>query len=243
LAKRNRGGSLQDRQNPLQSEPDEQFFHRKHVVAVFWALIAALLTFVATTVWQSAQGPQRVYVTNQDTTVRIAVGRDTALLNRIDELSTDLRALRNNSTREPPILIDGPNGLPATNPIQSPIFRVPSTVIGYLAANLGTLATGGCPRGPFRPGGEIPVRARLKNGGTVAQLSPFIVSITHRQSEHVVNLVWEAQFEARSDNFVLAPAPRDTGTYELTAGFYLRPELDTKYPPFYRSVCPVRVAS
>jgi hypothetical protein len=227
---------------PPPTEPDHQFFHRKHIVTTFWALIAALLTFLATCAWQSHQGPQKVYVMNPDTTVRVAVGRDTALVKRIDQLSSELHRLRGSGGTERPIVVVGADELPGTNPVQSPTFRLPTGVDGYLGASLGTLATAACPRGPFRPGSEIPIRARLKSTERMSQLTPFMVSLAHRQNERELTLVWEAQYEPRADNFVLAPAPRDTGTYELTAGFYLQPQLNTKYPPFYRLECQVRVA-
>jgi hypothetical protein len=226
---------------PRSIEPDHQFFHRKHIVTTFWALVASLLTLIATCEWQSSQGPQKVYVMNLDTTVRVALGRDTALAKRIDQLSAELHVLRG-AGADRPIFVVGADEFPGTNPLQSPTFRVPAGVQGYLAASLRTLATATCPRGPFRPSSEIPIRARLKSRGTIAQLTPLIVSLARRQSQQTMTIEWEAQFEPRADNFVLAPAPRDTGTYELTAGFYLKSELNTKYPPFYRLECQVRVA-
>lgn len=232
----------EDKSLPTNRDPDTKFFHRKHVIATFWAIVASLLTFVATTYWQIRQGPQRVYVTNPDTTVRIATGHDSALTRRIDELSGEVHSLRTAAARAPEVVVPGLDQLPATNPVQSPSFRFPSQVQGYIADNVETLALSRCPRGPFQAGGEIPVHMKLKNASTASRLTPLMVSLTRESGPHSLTQVWAGQFEPRVDNFVLAPAPRDSGSYELDAGFYLLSDLNTKYPPFYRLSCKINVA-
>lgn len=227
---------------PAHADADSRLFHRKHGVTAFWTIVAALITFAATTSWQDNQGPQKVYITNPDTTVRVALGRDTALTRRIDQLSDQVRAFRSVAEREPSIVVSGIDELPATNLIQSPGFTLPPGVKGYLAANLGTLAIARCPRGPFRPGGEIPIRIRLKNPSTLQRLTPLFVRIDRATSERSVTQIWEGQFEPRSDNFVLIPAPRVEGAFEVSAGFYLLSELATDYPAYYRITCDITVA-
>jgi len=166
---------------------------------------------------------------------------DSALTRRIDQLSGEVHSLRTAPSRPPEIVVPGLDQLPATNPVQSPSFRFPSQVEGYIADNLGTLAMSRCPRGPFQVGGEIPVRMRLKDVSSAKRLTPLMVSLTRESGPHSVTQIWAGEFEPRVDNFVLAPAPRDSGVYELDAGFYLLSDLNTKYPPFYRLSCRIEV--
>ena len=226
-----------------QPDPDHQVFHRKHLVTTFWSLFAALITFVGTVAWQQRSGPQPVFVTNRDTAFRVITTSDTGLRVYLQDVVKELRALRSAPSvqQATPAAPTSPNPDWPTNPVQLPRFEFPDEVKGYLAAKLRTLATTSCPPSPVPPGKDVTITAGIKSAATAPKLTPFFVSVVRQDRPTSATLIFEEQYEPQVRNRVLVPAPDAPGSYVLEYGFYLRPELQTAYPPYYRQVCPLQV--
>jgi len=103
-------------------DPDERFWHRKHAVTTTWSLLAAAVTFVATTLYQRRDSAQQVFVTNQDTTVRIVTVRDSLATDYLRQLVDEMHQLRLSSRQRPSPSprTEAPPASPTTPPVQTP---------------------------------------------------------------------------------------------------------------------------
>jgi hypothetical protein len=219
----------------LVDDPDREFFHPKHFVALFWALVAGLLISLATIVWQARQEPQKVSITNPDTTVRTVIVGDTAMRNYLETMIRELRANR----RSPLPSTQSSGSTPPILPESA--FSFPSKVRGYGQSHLGRVATGTCPRGEFPPGSEVSFSVRVPNSQLVGKLSPLFVSIQRRDKANYVTLIFEQRYKRQASTDLTVDAPAEPGSYDLVYGYYLLSELNTVFPPFYSKACKLTV--
>lgn len=217
------------------ADPDRRLFHRKHLVTTFWALVAGAIGALLTAWWQGRSGPERVYLVNPDTTVRTVAVGDSSMARYLQEVIRELRVLRSQGAplsgiaraaagTEPIAAIAGP-------------FQFPQAVKGYLQRPLSTLATASCPSSTFPPGSDIGISVAMRDPQNVSRVSPLFVSVERRDGPTSATLLYDETYEASPASLVLIPAPTRPGNYALVVGYYLKSQLHTAYPPFYRLSC------
>jgi hypothetical protein len=232
------------------SEPgDERLFHPKHLIGLFWSLIAAILAFFAGQVYSSREGPQKVYVTNVDTARRVIAIGDSSAREYLRDIAKEVRALRQaqalvgisatpirQSADTAGVQPTATPELPPNSP-QIPPFEFPSNVAGHITGALGAFASSRCPAPNQLAGADLSTELLLRSPALVERITPLVLQVSTPVVHNTINQVFEQQYEARVRNRLLFTLPQTPGEYVLEFGFYLRSELSKKYPTYYRAVC------
>lgn len=86
----------------------------------------------------------------------------------------------------------------------------------------------------FNQTDRIELTTEFFNSKYLAKITPLFVDIVKRQNENSVYQIWGDQYNAMGiKTTVKLSSSFPPGTYELTIGFYITDELNSKYPPFY----------
>lgn len=234
---------------------EESLFHRKHLFGLFWTLVAAAVAFVAGQWYSGREGPQKVYVTNVDTTQRVVAVGDTAARRYLHDLVTEMRDLRRSQSRGKAVatLRQSPPGdtssattaSPAPvepNPPQLPPLPFPSLRNGYLVGTLAGIASSQCPSREQHAGSEIATRFDFRSSSTLKKVTPVFVRLTTTSADNRAIQIFEQQYEPRVHNRLQVALPTAPGDYVLEFGVYLWSELDRQYPTYYRTACRVMIS-
>jgi len=220
-------------------DPDSQPFHPKHLIPAWWGFVVTLvggfILFGAGVFYQRTQGPQRVVITNPDTTRRILIVGDTVSREYLVRVIQELQALRRAQATAPPDRSEAPGDNP--NPIRLDAFSFPPVVKGSLVRDFSTWGHGTCPETVVRAAKDLRITATLRLGADTARLSPLNVNIIRRQDAKNFALISEAWYDLYPRNLLVVPAPAAPGDYILEYGVYARDQVNTEYPPFYRRAC------
>jgi hypothetical protein len=247
-----------------QRHSDESFFHRKHVVTLFWAIVAALLTFVGTTIYQAVQGPQEVYITNPDTVIRVITIRDSATSESIRQMLDELHHLRGSSRESADNTGAGPGGrftpiggkqqdtqsiaevqvssetsdpAPEMTVVATPGYRFPMGNKGIHIVDIGGIARSSCPQRSFSPREDVPLSIILRSGELVRAVTPLFLSVTKGLGPRQSLAIFGQQYQPRWHSIVVFPAPTEPGTYSLNYGYYLLSDSLAEYPELYNLNC------
>jgi hypothetical protein len=166
---------------------------------------------------------------------------DTAMREYLETMIRELRQLRAAGSSRMRTTQTPAGSEAVVMPQPASNFKFPSQVHGYLGRDLGTVATGTCPRGEFPPGSEVPISVRVANRDVVRRLSPLFVSIEKTSAHNQVTQLSEQRFEPSAEIDLSIIAPASPGRYDLVYGYYIVSELNTTYPPFYRKACSIVV--
>jgi hypothetical protein len=218
----------------------------------------AAISSLATCVYQRAQGPTRVLVVS-DATTRTFTSRDTVADARLKQLIDEVQALQQielrvggassggghtradtlaklvGSFRDEPRLV--------ANSLVDSAWSLPGRTKGYLLASLTSIATVQCPAAAIRTGAYVLARFRFTDLKTVARATPTIVSLERAVSDREVADVNRAQFQTQENNLLIIPISASPGQYMLRFGVFLTDSLNTMYPKFFQTGCPLRVSA
>jgi hypothetical protein len=126
--------------------------------------------------------------------------------------------------------------VPVLAEINVPRFTLPAKVKGYLQSRLTALAKSSVSQTTLAPKANIEIVFELLDPKLVDKISPLIVTILQKTSENAYNWIADQQYVLKpGKNLVRFPADFGKGSFVLSSGFYFLSELDTEYPPLYRS--------
>ena len=230
--------------------PDERFWHRKHVVTLFWTIIAGLVGSAATVAYQHYQPPPTVFVANQDSLPRIVVVHDSAAARGLDTLIAEFRAMRRASRQRASRPTNPGGDTTRTNlanasglsEIQIPPWRFSQSVKGYTQQALSGIARTSCPGGTAAPGAEVEAAFAFRTPKTATQVTPIFVDLSRRHSATSRTLLFSQQFAVSPTNRLQLQAPSDTGHFVLSVGVYFRADSVSPYPEQFTLECPIAVS-
>lgn len=231
-----------------------EFLARDHLITAGWAAVVGILGFVGGLSVDWLRGPDEVFVTNPpiglDTVLVVHLDPpDTtgAILGRLEAIAREVEALRHRSAEVPPArVVVGTDTTVANllypNPVALPRFELPEEVEGYAVGRLGQFLSLDCPTDSVSQNKVVSILFRVLNDRVVPRATPVFVDVHRRRSERSVYLLFHEQYDIRSGwNRIDFVADFEPGSLELKIGFYLREEVNRKYPPFYQTVCPLTV--
>lgn len=237
------------------------FFSKANIHNFLWALLGAFVLFLCGLVWKWWTGPDEVKVINnnqsrKDTTITIIKFVPTELAQNTN--STSQKLIKNNPSYQfNPALVDSmikktlsKQGINENTIIQSsssnpsetdntastnrPRFSLPTIVSGYAQGKVNSYATININKTEFGTTDFIEISTDFFNSAVLDKITPLFVDIVKRKTENSVYQIWSDQFRPSGNKTkikISASFPPDT--YDLTIGFYILDELNSKYPTFY----------
>lgn len=236
-------------------------FSKANIHNFFWALFGAFVLFLCGLVWNLLNGPEEVKVVNsnqsrKDTTITIIKFEPTELAQNTN--STPQTSTKNKPSYQfNPALVDSmikktlakqgindntiiqssssnPPETDNTAPTYRPKFTLPTIVSGYAQGKVNSYATISINKTEFIQTDFIEITTDFFKPDILDKITPLFVDIVKRKTENSVYQIWSDQFRpsgSKAKVKISASFPPDT--YELTIGFYIVDELNTKYPIFY----------
>lgn len=232
-----------------------EFLSREHLIAAGWATVIGVLAFLGGRSVDWLGGPDEVYVINPptglDTVIVVHLGDPDStdqIATRLEAVVREVEALRHQVSLTPPptIVVAGTDTTVANllrpNSVALPRFELPARVEGYTLRRAGQFLDWQCPKDGVEQGTVLSILFRVLDEAVIPRATPMFVDVHRRLTERSVYLLFHEQYELRPGwnriDFVADFEPEEV---EVKLGFYLREEVNQKYPPFYRSQCSVTV--
>ena len=129
------------------------------------------------------------------------------------------------------------------SPAYFPRFVLPDTVAGYLLTNIDNFAAANCPPKEILPGALIDLTVQVHDDSLLKVVTPLFVTLLEIRPDRSVMQVYREQFAVLpgGKNLVRLTAHFPYGNYQLIYGFYLKDQLNDKYPRFYGRRCRFKV--
>jgi hypothetical protein len=119
--------------------------------------------------------------------------------------------------------------------IKRPKYKMPSIVSGYSQGIINPFASISINNTKFNQKEKISLSIDFYNKSTLEKITPIYVDIVEPKSSNSVYQIWSEQYEIlNTNNTITFSADFKPGNYELSIGFYLIDDLNTKFPTFYR---------
>lgn len=240
----------------------DSFFCKKNINAAIWTIIIIFLSFVCSLIWNNIYSkPQQVFVTNKrsrkDTIVNIykIIGESSNFNNiesiekkgnysyekKVNEISQKYNKLIN--------LLDTKGKVDSLEsnsyfiaPILRPKFYMPKIVEGYHLGSMSSFARTDYSIVNIKAGEIATIKLELLDIKWIGKTTPLFVSIEKKISNNSVLIVWSEQYEiVVQKNIIKFVVDLEKGDYSLTFGFYLKNEINKKYPTFYKKTCKLMI--
>lgn len=128
------------------------------------------------------------------------------------------------------------------SPPYSPRYILPDTVEGYLLTGLGNSVISNCPNKEVLRGASMDIRFEFLDDSLLNVMTPIFVTILEVRPDRSVIQVYREQFLVMpGKNLIQLQADFPPGSYQIIYGFYLRDQLNDKYPRLYGKRCRIRV--
>ena len=118
--------------------------------------------------------------------------------------------------------------------INRPRFKMPNVVEGYFESKINSYASITLNGVGFARKERISANIDFFNKSTLDKITPIFVELVEPKSANSVYQIWSEQYKINDlKNILSFSADFKPGKYILTIGFYLKDEINTKYPTFY----------
>lgn len=118
--------------------------------------------------------------------------------------------------------------------LQRPLFKLPSIVEGYVENKVNSFATISINSTEFKRKDKVIINLDFFNKQTLLKITPLFIDIAEPKTENSVYQIWSEQYDINDlKNIISFSADFKPGKYVLTIGFYIRDELNKKYPTRY----------
>lgn len=118
--------------------------------------------------------------------------------------------------------------------IQRPLFRLPAIVEGYIEGKPNSFATISMNSTEFKRKDKVEISVDFFNNSTLGKITPLFIDIVEPKTENSVYQIWSEQYEIKElKNLISFSGDFKPGKYILTIGFYLKDDLNKKYPVRY----------
>lgn len=115
--------------------------------------------------------------------------------------------------------------------LQRPLFTLPSNIKGYTDVKPNAYAAVSINSLKFLQNEMIKLTVDLFNEATLNKITPLFIEILEPESDHSAYLLWSEQYGLTDLNNVISfSADFKPGKYVLSMGFYLKEELNRKFP-------------
>ncbi len=118
--------------------------------------------------------------------------------------------------------------------LQRPLFRLPAIVEGYVEKQPNSYATFNINSVEFKRKDKVNLNIDFFNKQTLLKITPLFIDIVEPKTANSVYQIWSEQYEINNlNNTISFSADFKPGKYVLTVGFYIKEELNQKYPTRY----------
>jgi len=118
--------------------------------------------------------------------------------------------------------------------VQRPLFRLPTIVEGYVEGKLNSFATLAMNSNNFIKNEKIVISIDFFSKSIFDKITPLFIDIVEPKTENSVYQIWSEQYEINDlKNIISFSADFKPGKYILTIGFYMKDDLNKKYPTRY----------
>lgn len=118
--------------------------------------------------------------------------------------------------------------------IQRPLFKLPETVGGYVNGKINSFATVTLNSNKFKRKDVISISLDFFNKQTLGMMTPLFIDIAEPKAENSYYQIWSEQYRINElKNNISFSSDFPPGNYILSVGFYMKNELDEKYPRRY----------
>ncbi|MBK9336750.1 MAG: hypothetical protein IPM98_09210 [Lewinellaceae bacterium] len=213
------------------------FFSKANIHSFLWGLLGAFVIFLCGLLWYWWNGPEEVKVvyneqSRKDTTITIIKFEPTELAPGEDSNITPQASRKQKAIIQS--IITNPSEAGNIASSYRPKFNMPTIVSGYVQGKINSYATININKTEFIQADFIEVTTYFFKPSILKKITPLFVDIVKRETKNSVYQIWSDQFShSGSKTKVKLSASFPPDTYDLTIGFYLLDELNTKYPTFY----------
>jgi hypothetical protein len=234
------------------------FFTKTNFHSFIWALFSGTVIFLLGVIWKSMSGPDKVKIIRdnisiKDTTytiVKFEENHDTSkkasisyeennkytnlnkygLTNKQIELLIENTLIKRSKRHNEELsIIENNIAFPSR-----PLFILPKIVSGYQEANLNSYGSIVLENDQLGKSDFIKIHVQLFNPTLLDKMTPLFVDISKSSGSNAVTQIWSDQFTLNSENSIVKfSTSNPSGSYILTIGFYLKNDLNKKYPSFY----------
>lgn len=128
------------------------------------------------------------------------------------------------------------------SPVYFPRYVLPDTVEGYLLTSSENYLISNCPGKKILRGAPLDLKFKFIDDSLLNIMTPIFVTILEVRQDQSVIQVYREQFLALpGKNLIRLSADFPPGNYQVIYGFYLRDQLNEKYPRLYGKRCRVKV--
>lgn len=118
--------------------------------------------------------------------------------------------------------------------LQRPLFKLPKIVEGYLQNKANSFATIDINSNEFKKKEKVFINVDFYNKQTLQKITPLFIDIVEPKTKNSVYQIWSEQYDINNlMNIISFSADFKPGKYILTVGFYIKDELNKKYPTRY----------
>jgi hypothetical protein len=118
--------------------------------------------------------------------------------------------------------------------IQRPQFKLPKTVEGYIEEKINSFATISINSNEFKRKEKVIIKIDFFNKSILEKITPLFIDIVEPKTKNSVYQIWSEQYEINQlQNIISFSSDFMPGKYTLTVGFYIKDELNIKYPTRY----------
>lgn len=118
--------------------------------------------------------------------------------------------------------------------IQRPLFKLPAIVEGYVEGKPNSFATISISSNEFIKKEKVNINVAFFNKSSLERITPLFIDIVEPKTENSVYQIWSEQYEINDlKNIITFSADFKPGKYILTVGFYVKDDLNKKYPTRY----------
>ncbi|GAB2625848.1 hypothetical protein [Belliella aquatica] len=187
----------------------------------------------------TSKSVKKQFASTQPAQKKEAIDSLTLEIARDYQLKFDSLRLKISENRQP--LIDNTiTSIPSSetkgnnSKLQRPLFRLPAIVEGYVEGKSNSFATISMNTSEFKRKDKVEISVDFFNNSTLDKITPLFIDIVEPKTENSVYQIWSEQYEIKElRNVISFSADFKRGKYILTIGFYLKDELNQKYPVRY----------
>jgi hypothetical protein len=187
----------------------------------------------------TAKSVKKEYANNQTSQKKKTIDSLTLVIAKDYQLKFDSFRLKASEIPMPQIenkIVSNPSTETKNNnsKIQRPQFKLPKIVEGYVEGKTNSFATISINSNEFKRKERVIINLDFFNKSTLEKISPLFIDIVEPKTENSVYQIWSEQYEINElQNIISFSSDFKPGKYTLTVGFYIKDELNKKYPTRY----------
>ncbi|KFF06070.1 hypothetical protein [Flavobacterium reichenbachii] len=182
---------------------------------------------------------QKQYSTNQTSEKKKTIDSLTLAIAKDYQLKFDSFRL-NTKGISTPFLNDKIVSIPSTETetntsrIQRPLLKLPSIVEGYIDDKPNSFATISINSKEFTRKDNLTINVNFFSKSTLEKITPLFIDIVEPKTANSVYQIWSEQYAINNvKNIITFSTDFKPGKYVLTVGFYIKDDLNKKYPTRY----------